>query len=71
MNMYLLFFIALIPIVWLMVSLGVVKTPGHKATPVTLMITFVLAVLVWKMPVMDAVKAGLEGVASALWPIFL
>jgi lactate permease len=71
MNMYLLFFIALIPIVWLMVSLGVIKTPGHKATPITLMITFLLAILVWKMPVGDAVKAGLEGVASALWPIIL
>jgi len=71
MNMYLLFFIALIPIVWLMVSLGVLKTPGHKATPITLMITFLLAVLVWKMPVLDAVKAGMEGVASALWPIIL
>lgn len=71
MNMYLLFFIALIPVIWLMVSLGVVKTPGHKATPITFMITFLLAVIVWKMPVLSAAAAGLEGAASALWPIIL
>lgn len=69
--MYVLFFIALIPIVWLMISLGVLKTPGHKATPVTLIITLVLAIAVWKMPIVDALKAGLEGAASAIWPIII
>ncbi len=71
MNMYLLFFIALIPVVWLMISLGVIKTPGHKATAITLVITFLLAVIVWKMPFVDAVRAGIEGAASALWPIII
>ncbi|AWI04303.1 L-lactate permease [Clostridium drakei] len=71
MNMYVLFFIALIPIVWLMISLGVLKTPGHKATPVTLIVTLILAIIVWKMPVVDALKAGLEGAASAVWPIII
>jgi len=69
MNMYLLFFIALIPIVWLMVSLGVLKTPGHKATPITLAITLAIAIIVWKMSAVNAVRAGLEGAANALWPI--
>lgn len=71
MNIYLLFFIALIPIVWLMVSLGVLKTPGHKATPITLAITLVLSVIVWKMPAVNAVRAGLEGAANAIWPIMI
>jgi lactate permease len=71
MNQYLLFFIALIPIVWLMISLGVVKMPGHKTTPITLMITITLAMLVWKMPLLSAVTAVLEGAALALWPIML
>jgi L-lactate permease len=39
-NMYLLFFIALIPIVGLMISLGVLKIPAHKAVPSTLAVTF-------------------------------
>lgn len=71
MNMYVLFFIALIPIVWLMISLGVLKTAGHKATPVTLIVTLILAIAVWKMPMVDALKAGLEGAASAIWPIII
>jgi lactate permease len=71
MNIYLLFVVALIPVIWLMVSLGVVKTPGYKATPITFMITFLLATIVWKMPVKSAAAAGIEGAASAVWPIIL
>jgi lactate permease len=71
MNMYLFFFIAMIPIIWLMISLGVLKTPGHKATPITLVITLLLAIIVWKMPVVNAVRAGLEGAANAIWPIMI
>ncbi|MBU3181126.1 L-lactate permease [Clostridium psychrophilum] len=69
MNTYLLFFIALIPIVWLMVSLGVLKMPGHKTCSITLVITIILAVLVWKMPIDQALTATLEGATMAIWPI--
>lgn len=71
MNNYLLFFIALIPIVWLMVSLGVLKMPGYKTCSVTLAITIVLATLVWKMPITQALTATLEGAAMAIWPIII
>jgi lactate permease len=69
--MYLLFALALIPVVWLMVSLGVLKVPGYKACTTALGITVVLAILVWKMPVIGALTAVLEGVALAVWPIIL
>ena len=71
MNNYLLFFIALIPIVWLMVSLGALKMPGHKTCSITLVLTIVLAILVWKMPVSEALTATLEGAAMAIWPIIV
>ena len=71
MNIYLLFFIALIPIVWLMVSLGVLKMPGHKTCTITLVITIILATIVWKMPIGQALTATLEGAAMALWPIIV
>ena len=71
MNIYLLFFIALIPIVWLMVSLGVLKMPGHKTCSITLVITIILAILVWKMPISQALTATLEGAAMAIWPIIV
>lgn len=68
---YLLFFIALIPIIWLMVSLGVLKMPGYKACPIGLAITILLAIILWKMTAFDAITASLEGVALALWPIII
>ncbi|MBC8063063.1 MAG: L-lactate permease [Clostridiaceae bacterium] len=71
MNNYLLFFIALIPIVWLMVSLGALKMPGYKTCSITLVITIVLAILVWKMPISQALTATLEGSAMAIWPIIV
>lgn len=69
--MYLLFFIALIPIVGLMISLGVLKIPAHKAVPSTLAVTILLAILVWKMPIVSAVTATVEGAAMAIWPIIV
>lgn len=71
MNQYVLFLIAMIPIVWLMISLGVLKMPGHKTTPITLVMTMVLAVVVWKMSLLSVSTAFLEGSAMALWPIVL
>ena len=71
MNIYVLFIIALIPIVWLMVSLGVLKMPGYKTCSITLGITLILAILVWKMPVGQALTATIEGAALAIWPIIL
>ncbi len=71
MNDYLLFFIALAPIIWLIVSLGSLKMPGHKTCTITLTVTILLAVLVWKMPIDQALTAALEGSAMALWPIII
>lgn len=66
-----LFILALVPILWLIVSLGVLKWPGYKACPIALVLTTALSILVWKMSVMDSMTAALEGVALALWPIIL
>jgi lactate permease len=71
MNMYLLFIIAVIPILGLMIALGALKMPGHKAVPAALAVTIVLAILVWKMPISSALTATLEGAAMAIWPIIL
>ncbi|WP_097027493.1 L-lactate permease [Clostridium peptidivorans] len=71
MNNYVLFFIALIPVICPMVPLGVLKVAGHRATPITSVITFAFAVIVWKMSVLDAFKASFKGAANTLWPIIL
>ena len=71
MNEYVLFFIALVPIVWLIVSLGVLKLPAHKTCLFTAFLSLLIAIIFWKMPVIDGVTASIEGMAIALWPILL
>lgn len=71
MNIYLLFTIAMVPILWLMISLGVLKLPAHKTCTITMAVTLILAILIWKMPFIAAVTAGLEGVMLGLWPIMI
>ncbi|MBN1044070.1 hypothetical protein FDE76_16630 [Clostridium botulinum] len=44
--MYILFVLACIPIIWLMISLGKLKIAGHKACPIALLITLLLAIFI-------------------------
>ncbi|TDT51952.1 L-lactate permease [Fonticella tunisiensis] len=71
MNDTLLAIIALVPVVYLIVSLGVFKVPAHKACTITLGITVILAVGVWKMGVIPALLAAVEGILLGLWPIMI
>lgn len=68
---YLYFFIALIPIIGLILALGIFKAPAHWATPLILSLTALLAVVVWAFPLSSLGTAMLEGAAFALWPIML
>ena len=63
--------LTLLPIIWLIIALAVLKIPGHTACVVALVIAAVLALTLWQMPVVDCVTSALEGFASALWPIIL
>ena len=69
--LFLRFFLAMIPIIWLIVALSVLKIAGHKACLVALAITILLAVGYWKLDFVYTLTAGLEGVLNALWPICL
>lgn len=71
MRVYLFCLIACIPLICLAVALVRLRKPGYIACPIALIITFLLAVLVWKMPFFNAVTASLEGFALALWPILI
>lgn len=71
MNQYVLFLIALVPIIWLIVSLGALKLPAHKTCLFTAFLSLLIAIIFWKMPVIDGVTASVEGMAIALWPILL
>jgi len=71
MNPILLFFLALLPIVWLIFALTGLKMIAYKACLGALGISAVLALFVWKMAPLDCFTAALEGAALALWPIIL
>jgi lactate permease len=71
MNMTLAFILALLPIIWLIVALTVMKMPGFKACIIAMVIAYVLSVFVWKMPLLNSVTAIAEGAALALWPIII
>ncbi len=66
-----LFFIALSPILWLVLALSILKMPGHKACPIALAIALLAAVLIQHMEPGQAAMAVLEGLALACWPILL
>ncbi|MDF2513298.1 MAG: lactate permease [Herbinix sp.] len=69
--MALSFILALLPILWLIVALTALKIPGFKACCIALVIAYVLAVFVWKMPLLNSFTAIAEGAALALWPIII
>jgi lactate permease len=71
MNNLVLFLLAVLPIAWLMISLGVLRVPAHKACTSVLGIALVEAIIFWKMPALNAFTAALEGVVMAVWPIAL
>ncbi|MDU4959134.1 MAG: L-lactate permease [Sporomusaceae bacterium] len=61
--------LALIPIVWLFISLGLLRMAAFKACPVGLALSLLIAVTAWEMPAALAVRAALEGAVLALMPI--
>ena len=69
MQGMLLTLLALAPILWLLLSLGVLKLPGHRACPIGFLFSLVIAVWVWNMDILLAGKAALEGALFAVLPI--
>lgn len=67
--MWLNFFLALIPIVWLIISLGVIKMPAPQACSAGLVISIFLAIFAFKLPTVDTLTGALEGVLMGIWPI--
>lgn len=61
--------LAVIPIAWLIIALGVLKMPGTKACLIGLAITLGISILGFDLPALDAATASLEGIVNGLWPI--
>jgi lactate permease len=61
--------VALIPVVFLLVLLAVFRLPAWLATLLGSVVTFALAVGVWKMPFDDGGRAYLYGSATGVWNV--
>ncbi|HUL46474.1 MAG TPA: L-lactate permease [Steroidobacteraceae bacterium] len=68
-NLTLTCLVALIPVVSLLVMLAVFRWPAWLATLLGSVITFVLAMWVWKMPTDQGTHAYLYGAATGVWNV--
>jgi lactate permease len=69
LNLPLSFAVAAIPIATVLILLGVVRLPAWLASLGGLVVAFVLATLVWKLPAVLALSATSAGVTFGLWPV--
>jgi L-lactate transport len=68
-NLFLSFLVGFIPILVVLILLGVVRRPAWQAALAGLVIGLIIAILIWQMPVQQAVSATLNGFAFALVPV--
>jgi lactate permease len=61
--------IATLPLAVVLIMMGGLRKSGALSAAVGLATTFLLAILLWGMPVELAVLSGLYGFAYAVWPI--
>ena len=65
------FILALAPIIWLMVALSVLKMPGYKACIITVIITAIESVAIWKFNPVFMLTAALEGALNARGAVYV
>ncbi len=65
---FLYFILGLSPILWLAIGLMGLKLPTYKAAFGSLVLSFLLAIFVWRLPFSNALTAAIEGFLMALWP---
>jgi len=63
--------LALLPILWLVVGLAILKVPAWKACTIAVIISFIVAIAAYGQGTIVMGSAALEGVALAIWPILL
>lgn len=68
-NIYLSAFAAVIPIIFFFLALTVLRLKGHIAGAITLMLSIIVAISVFGMPVNMALLAAAYGFLYGLWPI--
>src|ERR1700758_1020780 len=68
-NLALTWLVALVPVVALLVLLAIFRVSAWLSTLIGSVITFLLAVWVWQMPLGDGIRAYLYGSATGIWAV--
>jgi lactate permease len=68
-SLFLSSLFAALPLVTLFVLLGGLKKKAHVAAIAALVVAILVAVIVYSMPALQAIDAGIEGAAFGLFPI--
>jgi L-lactate transport len=68
-NLWVSASIAALPIVFFFLALAVFRMKGHVAATITVAIALAVAILFYRMPVMQALAAAGYGFVYGLWPI--
>ncbi len=68
-SLALTWLVALVPVALLLVLLAVIRMSAWLATLIGSLVTFLLGVWIWKMPVGDGVRAYLYGSATGIWAV--
>lgn len=68
-SIYLTLLAALLPIIFFFAALTVLRMKGHVAGAITLILSIIVAVAAYKMPVALALSSALYGFFYGLWPI--
>ena len=47
--LFLKFILAMLPIIWLIIALAVLKMPGYRACPIALIVGIIASMMIWKI----------------------
>ncbi|UXN03769.1 L-lactate permease [Bartonella sp. HY406] len=68
-NLWFSSIIAAIPILFFFIALTMLRMKGYLAGTITVLLTFLIAIIVYKMPISAALASGVYGFFYGLWPI--
>ena len=68
-NLFATWLVALVPVVLLLVLLAGLRLSAWIAVLIGSIVTFLLALFVWKMPLDDGIRAYLYGSATGIWNV--
>ena len=68
-NLFLTWIVALIPVAVLLVLLAVFRISAWLAVLIGSVVTFLLALFVWGMPLGDGVRAYIYGSLTGIWSV--